>query len=85
MPADSTASVTASETSGTKSANTGEPNVVRTPAVRLRSLIAVGTPHSGSSAAGSSADSSAIRPAARSRASSGVRVTNAPTSSTRAR
>ena len=78
MPADSIARVTASETSGTKSANTGDPNVVRTPAVMFRSLIAVGTPHSGSSAAGSSAESSVIRPAARSRASSGVRVTNAP-------
>ena len=83
MPADSIARVTASETSGTKSANTGDPNVVRTPAVMFRSLIAVGTPHSGSSAAGSSAESSVIRPAARSRASSGVRVTNAPTSSAR--
>ena len=47
MPAASTARVTASETSGTKSAKTAEPKVVRTPAVRLRSLIAVGTPHSG--------------------------------------
>ena len=47
MPAPSIASVTASETSGTWSANAAEPNVVRTPAVRLRSLIAVGTPNSG--------------------------------------
>ena len=47
MPAASSARVTPSETSGTKSAKTGEPNVVRTPAVRLRSLMAVGTPYSG--------------------------------------
>ena len=80
MPAASIASVTASETSGTKSAKTGEPKVVRTPAVRLRSLIAVGTPKSGPALSGRSPKAAAC-----SRASSGVRVTNAPTSSVRPR
>ena len=45
--------MTPSETSGTKSANAAEPKVVRTPAVRFRSLIAVGTPHSGESGSAS--------------------------------
>ncbi len=79
MPAPSIASVTPSETSGTKSRNASEPNVVRTPAVRFRSLIAVGTPNSGDSPV-SGAVSSAE---ARSRAGSGVSVTNAPTESSR--
>ena len=73
MPAASIERVTPSDTSGTKSANAGEPNVVRTPAVRLRSLIAVGTPYSGDDPRARS-DRGAAR-----RASSGVSVTNAPT------
>ena len=77
MPAASIASVTASLTSGTKSAKAGEPNAVGTPAVRLRSLIAVGTPCSGP------ASGSTTSEPARSSASSGVSVTNAPTSSRR--
>ena len=44
MPAASIESVTPSETSGTKSRNASDPNMVGTPAVRFRSLIAVGTP-----------------------------------------
>ena len=51
MPAASIESVTPSETSGTKSRNASDPNMVGTPAVRFRSLIAVGTPHSGPSPA----------------------------------
>ena len=80
MPAASIERVTPSETSGTKSANAAEPNVVRTPAVRLRSLIAVGTPYSGPAPSGTGSSDSA-----RASASSGVRVTNAPTSSARSR
>ena len=52
IPAASIESVTSSETSGTKSANAADPNVVRTPAVRFRSLIAVGTPYSGPAPSG---------------------------------
>ena len=51
MPAASIDSVTPSETSGTKSRNASDPNLVGTPAVRFRSLIAVGTPHRGPSPA----------------------------------
>src|SRR3954470_129526 len=47
VPAAASLVTTASSTAGTKSAKTVEPNVVRTPAVLLRSLIAVGTPSSG--------------------------------------
>ena len=61
----------------------GEPRVVRTPAVRLRSLIAVGTPNSGGSSAGSSAATRASASLACSRAASSVTVTNAPSSSLR--
>ncbi len=78
IPAASIDRVTPSEMSGTKSANAADPNVVRTPAVRLRSLIAVGTPCSGEVPSAGSAR-------ARSRARSGVSVTNAPTASRSAR
>ena len=75
MPAASIESVTPSETSGTKSRNAADPNLVGTPAVRFRSLIAVGTPHRG--------PSPALSAVACSRAWSGVVVTKAPTSSSR--
>ena len=75
IPAASIESVTPSETWGTKSRNASDPNVVGTPAVRFRSLIAVGTPRSGPSPGGTAA--------ARSRACATVVVTNAPTSSSR--
>ena len=50
VPASRSLTTTQSETVGTKPASTGEPNVVGTPATRLRSLTAVGTPCSGGSA-----------------------------------
>ena len=47
MPARSSRSTTSSETSGHVAGDiVAEPNVVRTPAVVLRSLTAVGTPYS---------------------------------------
>ena len=55
---------------------TGEPNVVRTPAVLLRSLIAVGTPSSGGSSPPARSRSSAAAAAARAR--SAVTVMKAP-------
>ena len=67
MPAAASFVTTASSTSGTKSASTAEPNVVRTPAVLLRSLIAVGTPSSGGSSPPARSSASA-RPAACQRA-----------------
>ncbi len=76
MPAASIESVTLSEISGTWSTKAADPNVVRMPAVRLRSLIAVGTPNSGDSPTGLTASDRAqveIR--------SSAIVTNAPTSS----
>ena len=76
VPAASSRSTTSSDTSGTKSAIAAEPNVVRTPAVRLRSLTAVGTPKSGPP---SPARASASR--AWWWARSPVTVTKAPTSS----
>ena len=69
------AASTSSETSGTKSANAAEPNVVRTPAVRFRSLIAVGTPYSGAGRRRARGSSASARASAR----SASRVTNAPT------
>ncbi len=80
IPAASSESVTASDTSGTKSVNAADPKVVRTPAVRFRSLIAVGTPYNGPAPSGTGSSESASASAR-----SGVRVTNAPTSSARAR
>ena len=65
-----------SSTSGTKSANAGEPNVVRTPAVSTRSLCTTGRPCSGPTGAPVRASSSSSCPARRS-AESGVRVTTA--------
>src|SRR4051794_10383605 len=76
VPAAASFSTTASSTCGTKSASTAEPNVVRTPAVLLRSLIAVGTPSSGGSSPPSRSSASA-RPAAAS-ARSGVAGGEAP-------
>jgi len=73
MPAASIDSVTLSEMSGTWSAYAADPKVVRTPAVRLRSLIAVGTPNSGDSPTGPTASDRA-----RVSACSAVTVTNAP-------
>ena len=61
---------------------TGEPNVVRTPAVLLRSLIAVGTPSSGGSSPPARSRRSAAAAAARAR--SGVTVMNAPSPASRA-
>jgi hypothetical protein len=61
---------------GTKSANAADPNVVRTPAVIVRSLMAVGTPCSGPRPSAGTASSAF----ACARASSAVTVTNAPTS-----
>ena len=66
--------------SGTLSAYTAEPSVWRTPATMFRSLIGMGTPVSGGSAAGSSARATAFSAAAAcSLASSAVIVKNAPT------
>src|SRR4051812_44656007 len=76
VPAAASAVTTASSTSGTSSASTREPNVVRTPAVLFRSLIAVGTPCSGGSSPPSRTAWSARAAAAR--AWSAVTVMNAP-------
>jgi hypothetical protein len=54
-----------------------DPNSVRTPAVRFRSLIAVGTPYSGEDAS----PIAAVARAACRRARSPVTVTKAPTES----
>lgn len=75
MPAARMNRTTSASTGGTKSAKAAEPKVVRTPAVRVRSLNAVGTPCSGPRPSAGAA--SASRAAAR--AASGVTVTNAPT------
>ena len=83
MPARRSSVTTLSSTGGTKSANSVEPSVVRTPAVRLRSLIAVGTPNSGGSVAGSDLVSWSSASLARASASSPVTVTNAPSSALR--
>ena len=74
MPAASSRRTTSSDTSGTKSANTAEPKVVRTPAVRFRSFTAVGTPNNGPPSPARDCASSACL-----RASSSVTVTKAPT------
>ncbi len=70
MPAASIRRTTSSLNGGTKSANTGDPKLVRTPSVAFRSLIAVGTPASGPSPV-----------AEAERAWSAVTVTKAPSSS----
>ncbi len=61
--------------SGTLASNAFEPSVCRTPATMFRSLIGMGTPVSGGSAALSSAEATAFSAArAWSAASSGVIV-----------
>jgi hypothetical protein len=82
VPAAASFVTTASSTVGTKSAIAREPNVVRTPAVLFRSLMAVGTPSSGGSSppARSRSSARAAAPSAR----SGVTVRKAPRPASRA-
>src|SRR5262245_39604679 len=76
-PASRRRTTTSASTVGTKSANAALPNVVRTPAVRVRSLTATGTPARGRR--GFAVDRELLLTwAAAARAASAVTVTNAP-------
>src|SRR5690606_7086078 len=75
-PAARRAATTSASRVGTEPANTVEPCVVRTPAVRVRSLIAIGTPASGGS--GSPAATARSTASARARAVSAVTAKTGP-------